>query len=194
MDSAAADWFAIDFKDSAWITAQTGRTTPARPIAGFPAQPPLPLFAAAPGAIDTAHPAPQPTPSTLNPTFFRRTLSLSVQPRSGALYLSAEGAVSAFINGRPLSSDSGTKVTANVAMWDLTGKFKTGKNVLAIKLAPQATNAAVYPLLQLKIGHTEYAAKPPLCDKPLPSEQVRADAYEFPFIKNFDREKGASKQ
>jgi TolA-binding protein len=179
-DSTAADWYALDFKDSAWTAAKVGGNPPAPGSSGFPGKPPLPLFAA-----DSSPGAPQ---------FFRRTFSLSGAPSAAALFLTADGTPYPFVNGQPLPIDSAAAAgaAAKAISWDLAGKLKNGKNVIAIKVAPKNAAATLSPLLQLKLVHTEYSAKPPATDAPLPSDQVRADVYKFPPLKNFDHAQGAT--
>ena len=194
-DSTSPDWRALEYSDSAWLSAQTGPSAPPGQLAGFPAATPLPLHTAAVVGADSARASATTSAPTAGRTaFFRRTLTLAGPPRGGTLYLAAAGALSASANGQLLLPDS-TSALAKVTTWDLAGKLKPGKNVVAIKLsAPPGDAGNVYPLIVVKVAHTEYAAKPPLAEKPLPSEAVRPDVYKFPYINNFDLEKGASKQ
>jgi TolA-binding protein len=193
-DSLSANWHALDYNDSAWRAAQMPLQGAAvGTIAGFPAKTPQPLYAAA-RAPDSAHAAAPGAPASDPPAFFRRTLTLTSLPRAASLYLAAAGTFSAYVNGQPLAADSGTAL-AKVTMWDLMGKLKAGKNIIAVSVASaSAAQVLLYPLIEMKVAHTEYAAKPPLADKPLTSEQVRPDTYKFPLIKNFDIDKGASKR
>jgi hypothetical protein len=114
-------------------------------------------------------------------------------PEAARFYLSG-GTVAAQLNGMPLPADSGTAL-GKVVMWDLIGKLRAGKNVLAIQAAmPQTPPAAVYPLIELKISTQVYFAKPPGSAAPLPPEQVRQDVYQFPYIKNFSQDQGGVKK
>jgi hypothetical protein len=178
---SAAGWSSLDFNDSAWTPAEAAKGVPVK-MAGFPSQTPAPLAVKGDGATNGSA------------SFFRRTFTVAEMPNAARFYLSASGPATAHINGTPLPADSATTL-GKVTLWDLMGRLRAGKNVVAVKAAaPAAAPAAVYPLIELKIAMQIYFAKPPGSDTPLPPEQVRQDVYRFPYIKNFSPEQGGTKK
>ena len=119
----------------------TARKAPAV-VAGFPSETPAPLcFAAAYSAAG----------QTGKPVFFRRIIIMNDTPRNARFYLFSTGVSSVFINGKPLPADSGT-LLAKVTVWNITGKLRKNKNLVAIKVsAPAPVAGAVYPLFVLKL-------------------------------------------
>jgi TolA-binding protein len=172
---SAPGWTSLDYSDSGWSAAQTAKGVPDA-VTGFPVKTPTALATAAGAQV----------------SFFRRTFTLNDTPRAARFYCFGTGTPVIFINNHLLAADSGAAL-GQVAMWDLVGKLRFGKNVLAIRMGA-AGQGALYPLIEFTVPTRLYVPRPPGADKPLTAEQVRPDVYQFPFIKNFSPETNAGKQ
>jgi hypothetical protein len=126
---------------------------------------------------------------------FRRVFTLADTPRAARFYCFGTGALMVSINGLSLAADSGTAL-GKVTMWDLTGKVRRGKNVMAVRMgAPlQAGQNTLSPLIEVTLPTRLYVPRPPGADTPMTAEEIRPDVYQFPFIRNFSPEAGAQKQ
>ncbi|MBN2035533.1 MAG: tetratricopeptide repeat protein [Chitinispirillaceae bacterium] len=172
------NWFAPDFNDSAWRNV---RSADAPPPKGFPTGPPEPII------YDGSLPAEAPSLRTF---YFRRTLSLASMPRAATLHLHSTGALKVMLNGVALAPEAKTSPSP-ITTYNMFDAIRSGKNVLGIKLSPSGSSQGVlFPLISVTLASQVFVAKPPGGEKVLLPEEIRADVYEFPFIKNFSQETG----
>lgn len=182
---SSADWFSPAYNDSGWSPAKETAGA-AGAIAGFPSKTPLPMRYATGDSSETG-------PGKGLPCFFRRTFIVTDTPNNAVLYVFTPGVAAVFINGKSLSEDSG-RPPATAISWNVTDKMKSGKNLIALSAGAGALDSGnVYAcaLLELKLKRKTYGARPPGAESNLPPQEVRADVYQFPPIKNFTLETGA---
>ena len=177
---STAGWSSFDFVDTSWSKAQKNPLVDTSGISGFPSDPPLPMW------LGTGH---QDNAAEYKPykrVYFRRTFTTSDMPHSAILHVAAKGSVEIFLNGHLLAVDTTSGLAKSAHSWDLMGKIRNGKNVLAVKVeSKNDTDYGFYPLVVMNIGTQIPLPKPPGSKKPLLPEEVKIDTYKFPYIKNF---------
>lgn len=175
---SAEDWTKLDFNDRSWHKVRKGITTPGVAVAGFPGKIPVPMWYGTAGGkdYDPAH-----------RLFFRRTFYNRATPHEADLYVAATGHFDVYLNGAPLpDNDTVRGQWTEARQWDLLGKLRNGKNVLAIRARAAADTAfGVFPFVRLMVAKAEYLPQPPGFDQPFSREVVAEGTYQFPFIKNF---------
>lgn len=183
------NWEKIDLSDTAWEKAQKAIYNDSVGINGFPGKTPLPMWLGSgnPAVKESYHPEKKVT--------FRRTFTTTETPDSALFFFASKGPAVVFINGELLMSDTSASMGFEARSWDLLGKIRKGKNVIAIQAESRSNDDnGIFPLLLMSIRTTVSVPKPPDYEEPLSSEQVTEDVYKFPFIKNFSPEQKEAKQ
>ncbi len=173
--STAAEhgWEALDFIDTAWISAQQSNFPDSAVIDSFPEPAPTPMRAGGQVAEEAR-------------AYFRRTFYLTQSPHDATLYLWASDSACAYLNGNRLTSDSAALAPGRIFLKDLKGQMRQGKNVLALKVSGNAASAgAVAPLLSIRINAVDYVPVFPGTDDPVDKQVVAEGQWTFPEIKNF---------
>jgi TolA-binding protein len=176
MTDTAPGWLTPEFNDSTWRNA---REAPPRRVQGFGALTPSPI------TLDGALPTAATAESAI---YFRRTVALQEIPYAATLLLDVSGSPLVFLNGASTAPDS-ISSAAKIGTWNLSGKLRTGKNALAIKLMIKGTEPGVLnALLIIRIARQTFVAQVPGQDQPLSDASIQPDVYKFPIIKNFTLE------
>lgn len=178
------NWQGFDTSDSTWAKAQKAFFSEKPLVTGFPGNnAPLPMWLGSGNPEDSVNYKP------FKEVFFRRSFTIAETPHSATLYLSSGGPVEVYFNGDLLARDTSLTLAAKALSWDLMGKIRKGKNVIAIRaISRDETSNGVFPLLLMSVGTKVSLPKPPGFNKPLAAEEVREDVYKFPSIKNFSPE------
>jgi hypothetical protein len=128
--------------------------------------------------------------------FIRRTFFCYQAPAQAKLYLAAIDQMNLYLNGNLLPQDSAASAVWNKAnQWDLQGKIRAGKNVLALAVKNNIRMAyGVLPYLVYTSITNDYVPQPPGSPTPLDPKQVAEGTYVFPSIKNFPETKAHMKK
>lgn len=177
--SEAPNWYGLEFADSSWNKVHRAVSFVGDSIEGFPETPPDPMWYGTGNPRDTG--SYQPVPEL----FVRRSFYLAEPPRDAQFFLSAFGAVAAYLNEKPLVMDSSSVDGHTVRSWDLAGIVREGKNVLALRVNNSANTYGIRPFVQAQVRATQFLPQPPGMQEPLEPEDVLEGTYKFEYIKNF---------
>jgi hypothetical protein len=173
----AAGWTSLDFKDTAWKPAGKGTLAPGVKIAGFPDSLPHPMWA-------------QVSDAKMPPVYtlaLRRTFYNTDVLKEAHLWISAIDEYHVFLNEKqlvPITPD--TLDWAHAQDWDLLGKLRDGKNVLAVFVRNNIRlGFGCMPYLTYTVAANSYVPQPPGIAAPLDAVKVTEGAWEFPAIDNF---------
>ena len=176
LDSLRTGWNSLDFDDSPWRKVIKGTTPKQVAITGFPAAVPPPMWWRAQGDS-----------SILDSLYLRQAFYFKETPLSATLYATAVDDYTIYFNGTELPQDTGEARPWNRAgQWDLMGKVRAGKNVLAMLVKNRLKiGAGAYVHLETTISSFDFFPATPQNGSPLQSLAVAAGNYLFPVIKNF---------
>lgn len=170
------NWETLDFDDKGWNKATKEEIGKSITISGFPEKVPVGMWY----KQDEQN-------EKVNRVFFRRTFYIQEPPLKTVLYLVAIDDYSVSLNGKMLVRDSVSVIKWNKAdFWDLAGKMRQGKNVLAIEAINNIRSGyGVFPLIVMKVPLNEYLPRFPGAKDVVDKKLVSEDTYSFPYIKNF---------
>ncbi len=174
------NWYSLDYNDREWHKAGKETAPPSVSITGFPDKIPTGMW---------YKNSDQSTP--VRRAFFRRTFYLKEPPHEAKLYLTAIDTYEVYMNGDKLTTDSSATPQWNSAYaWDLKGKLRQGKNVLAVDVSNNGKpHFGLFPYLALTVTTYSFLPKFPNTDTPLDRKTVSEDVWVFPRIHNFSLEK-----
>ena len=189
-DDSVAEWNSLDFNDQTWYPAQKGQPPKNVEITGFPGGPPTGMWYGEGNARVEASYKPAPR------LFLRRTFYCYQTPPKAKLYLAAIDQADVYLNGALLPSDTAASAIWNKAhAWDLQGKMRAGKNVIALAGKNNIKMGyGVYANMMYTAMADEYVPQPPGSLAPLEIKSVAQGVYVFPTIKNFLEKNGPAKK
>jgi hypothetical protein len=189
-DDSVSQWNMLEFNDQTWYPAQKGLPPKNIEIAGFPKSVPIGMWYGEgdPRSVETYKPAQR--------IFMRRSFYCYQAPPKAKLYLAAIDQVDAYLNGALLPPDTSTSALWNKAhVWDLQGKMRSGKNVIALTVKNNIKMGyGVYANMVYTATADEYVPQPPGSPAPLEIKSVAQGVYVFPVIKNFLEKTGPVKK
>ncbi len=171
-------WREMEFDDSGWDTADKSTISDSIALIGFPNDLKInPMW---------YYPDSNQVPSRV---YFRRVFYLPEPPLSARLYVAANTFSSVYLNGKQLPKDtSATPVWYQSRSWDLTGKLRQGKNVLALEVINYAQeDYAAIPYMEVKISQKSYLPQLPGTQTTIPKEKTDEGVWIFPEIPNFSQ-------
>ncbi|MBD3392158.1 MAG: tetratricopeptide repeat protein [Chitinivibrionales bacterium] len=175
-------WHGLDFADAAWHKVRKSALPDTVDVSGFPAKIPTPMWLYRGDSETSAATA---FPSLL---YFRRVFYVTEPPHEAKLFLASDGEFSLFLNGDSLASaHDSAGVRAAARQWDLAGKLRQGKNVLAARVAHHRPGRpiGIMPYLSLTVTVYEYLPVFPGTDIPMERKLVSEGSWVFPYIKNY---------
>ncbi len=178
---SVAKWYEFEFNDSSWSPVHMTKSFSLDTQTVFPGSPPPSMWwgEGSPDQNQTYQPSAK--------LFLRRTFTVPQMPHESQLYFAGNGIFTIYINGVLLTIDSSKTSPVPVRKYDLMGKVRSGKNVIAIKTeSVQADLYGIKPMILFTIGTNLSHPKPPGYSTPLSLEEVRIDKYTFPLINNFE--------
>jgi hypothetical protein len=189
-NDSLSGWNALECIDQAWYPAQRAPSPKNIEITGFPKDVPRAMW------YGDGNPQSEQTYKPAQKLFLRRTFYCSQAPPRAVLYLMAIDQVDAYLNGILLPRDSAMSASWNKAcMWDLQGKIRSGKNVIALAVKNNIKMAyGVFPYLVYTSTTNDYLPQPPGSPAPLDTKLVAEGTYVFPSIRNFPETKAHMKK
>ncbi|MBN1600802.1 MAG: tetratricopeptide repeat protein [Chitinispirillaceae bacterium] len=177
---SVASWADFECNDSAWMQAHFTSEIMLDTSNTFSGSVPSTMWwgDGDPGQTSHYHPAEK--------LFFRRTFTVPAMPHESKLIFAGCGIYTIYLNGNLIGSDSSKTTPIPVKNYDLMGKVRSGKNIIAIKISSSGEQYGIKPLILYTTGAKTSYPKPPGYDKPLSLEEVRFDKYVFPKIANFE--------
>jgi TolA-binding protein len=170
-------WYSLEFNDQNWIKASEEELFDIDSITGFPDKPPAPIWCKYDG-------------QKAGQASFRRVFYISEPPHSATLTLAAINKYTVYLNENRLPNDKDSQKWNNAQSWDLSGKLRKGKNVLAIYVTNDTViGYGLYPYLSFTITDYDYLPKFPGAEEILDKKDITEDTYMFPGIKNFSMNK-----
>jgi hypothetical protein len=180
-------WNELEYNDSKWYKVRKMPLPETVKVTGFPGEVPVPMWLYKGETEDEGSVT---RPSCL---YFRRTFYVTETPHEAELFATAVSDFSAFLNGSPLqdTADS-TSDWHRARKWNLVGKLRHGKNVLAARVwaASDAGPCGLMPYLSLTVTAYDYLPVFPGTDVPLDPSIVKEGNWVFPYIKNFSPDAG----
>jgi len=116
--------------------------------------------------------------------YFRRIFQVS-SPCSTEFYISAQGKISVFINGKEISSDTVEKGNEKISRWEIKDEIKNGENILLIVVNKNISDISIYPVLYVWEKRKLMVPRPPEEEKNWTFESGMAGIYKYPYLKNF---------
>jgi TolA-binding protein len=187
---SAPGWAGADFADDAWHTAHKSYLVKNIVFDGFGKSTPDGMWFGSGNPKDTAGYAPE------NQLYFRRVFYSKGSAQEPRLRVAAIDSYAVCLNGQALPVDS-TQMSSwrKVRIWDLAGKLRDGKNVLAISVRNSShAGYGVFPVLSMKTTEYEYIPQPPGSDSPLDPKEIADGSFKFFFIKNFSEDAKETKK
>lgn len=179
---SSANWMGMDYDDDEWLKVAKTTFPDSVGITGFPGQTPPPMWY----KTDTGVPHE-------GSVFFRRKFYVTQAPHKAELSLAAAEHFQVFFNGDTLTTESLLPMPWHMASsWDLVGKLRQGKNILAVRVWGDGSAKGLLPHLRISVTAYDYLPQFPGTDAPVAIEQLSEDTYAFPFIKNFSPGPGRS--
>jgi tetratricopeptide (TPR) repeat protein len=178
---SAPGWNTLEYDDGAWHSAHRGRMPKTPEMTGFPAIVPAPLW------YGEGDPKMSQTYKPAQKLFIRRAFYCPQVPQNAVLYCAGIDKYEAYLNGNRLAPDTTLSAVWNQAKkWDLTGKMREGKNVLAL-WAQNTINVGygVFPYLTYSAAGADYLAQPPGAAAAMDPALIAEGKFAFPEIKNF---------
>jgi TolA-binding protein len=176
----AVNWFGLEFNDTAWKQVHKVKQPEAVTLAGFPDKvPPAMWFGAGAPA------SPQYVPATH--LAFRRVFYNYDMLKDAKLWLVGIDEYNVYLNEKPLMPAAGdTADWTKAKQWDLIGKLRDGKNVLAVFVRNNIRMGyGLLPLLSYTVSTNAFLPQPPQSTTPLDPRLVAEGVYQFPAITNF---------
>jgi tetratricopeptide (TPR) repeat protein len=172
-------WQKLEFNDDGWQAVKKETLPQQLALKGFPEKDPVGMWQTA--ADQTAK---------ADHLLFRRTFYLNEPPHDAMIYVAAADTFSAYINGDPLvRPDSVHAAWTTTRGWNLKGKIRQGKNVIAIDVTNRFKKAyGLYASVTLTVTANQFLPKFPFTDDPVDKEIVSEEQWVFPRISNFTLE------
>ncbi len=175
------NWFGLEFPDSGFKQVHKGSLGQAIAISGFPDNKvPTPMWWGE-GAVGSASylPAQQ--------CVFRRMFFNYDLLKDATLWFAAVDDYKVFCNEKQLIVDEkDTTDWTKAKKWNLMGKLREGKNVLAVYVKNNIKlGNGCMPYLSYSVVTSMYVPQPPKATAPLDPKQVSEGIYQFPTIANF---------
>jgi TolA-binding protein len=175
----AAGWIGIEFNDEKWSIAHKVAATQAVADANFPVKRPPPMWF---GEGDPKSAGYKPAPVVS----FRRVFYNNEMLKEAQLWVAALGECGVFLNEKRLTTSTDAVDWTKGQKWDLMGKLREGKNVLAVYVNAAGLGAyGLMPYCSYTVLANDFLPQPPGCAAPLDPRQVSESAYVFPVITNF---------
>jgi tetratricopeptide (TPR) repeat protein len=177
---SAPGWTALEFNDEKWAVAHKTTASAAAIMTNFPFKSQAPMWF---GEGDPKSAGYKPAPSSC----FRRVFFNYDMLKDGQLWVAGMEEYAVFLNEKQLVPAPGDSADWTKAKnWDLMGKLRDGKNVLALRAtANTKAGYGVMPYCTYTVSTNEYLPQPPGSTTPLDPKQVAEGAYAFPAIANF---------
>jgi TolA-binding protein len=175
-----ANWFGLEFSDTAWKQVQKMKQQPAAVLSGFPDKvPPAMWFG------DDSPNSPQYAPASQ--LAFRCVFYNYDLLKDAKLWILGIDQYSVYFNEKALVPKAGDSLDWTKAKtWDLMGRMREGKNVLAVYVKNNIRMGyGLMPLLSYTVSTSEFLPQPPQSTMPLDLRQTAEGAYQFPVITNF---------
>ena len=178
---SAIGWISMEFNDQTWQSGQKGKTPGNLDISGFPGKAPFPLW------YGEGDPKSQQNYKPVQRLFLRRTFNCPQVPQKATLYCAAIDQFDLYLNGALLPQDTSSKDTwYHAQQWNLVGKLREGKNVIALFVRNGFTMGyGAFPYLSYSINGYEYVPQLPGALAPMDPKLASEKVYNFPAIKNF---------
>jgi hypothetical protein len=172
-------WYSLEFDDKNWENASKHIINKELSITGFPENVPQSMWIK--GGDQSRNPL---------RVFFRRTFYSDESPDSATLFLTAIDSFDVYLNNEKLVLNPDSIFQWNrVQSWDLLGKIRPGKNVLAVVVINKSQiEYGLFPVLLLKITKNDYLPSFPNTEEILDKKRISEESYTFPYIKNFSIE------
>jgi len=177
----SGNWFGLEFVDTAYKQVQKSSLGQAITISGFPDNKvPTPMWWGE-GSVGSANYVPA------KQCVFRRMFFNYDMLKEATLWFAAVDDYTVYCNEKQLVVDAkDTSDWTKAKKWDLIGKLREGKNVLAIYVKNNIKlGFGCMPSLTYSVLTNAYVPKPPQSTVPLDPKQVSEGAYQFPVIANF---------
>lgn len=173
----APGWTGLEFNDEKWSGAHKVTLPSSVAITGFPAKVPATMWF---GEGDPKSSAYKPAYSVC----FRRVFYNYDALREGQLWLAGIDECNVFVNEKALPPDTSDWTKAK--KWDLMGKLRDGKNVLAVRVKNNIRlGFGFMPYCTYAVSTNEFLPQPPGSASPLDPKLVAEGAYSFPTVANF---------
>ena len=176
----AAGWTGLEFSDEKWSGVQKVNLPATLGIAGFPASVPAAMWL---GEGDPKSAAYKPAGAVC----FRRVFYNYDLLKNAQLWLVGIDECTVFLNEKPLTVAPGdTLEWTKAKKWDLMGKLRDGKNVLAVYVKNNIRMGFGFmPYCTYTVSTNDFLPQPPGSTEPLDPKLVAEGAYAFPAIANF---------
>jgi TolA-binding protein len=174
-------WNSIDFNDQSWRIVQRVNQDKSVSFGGFPSTVPAGIWYGDgdPKSIQNYKPAGR--------IFVRRTFYNKQTAINALLYAATQGQMEIFFNGFKLTADtSQALISGNAVPFNLSGKMREGKNVIALCVFSGNGNLyGIYPYITYTTTGYDYLPQPPGFTEPLTASVAAEGNYVFPAMKNF---------
>jgi tetratricopeptide (TPR) repeat protein len=179
---SAAGWNTIEFNDQTWHSAHKGKSPETIEISGFADKAPAPLW------FGDGNPQSAQDYKPAQRLFARRTFYCPQVPLKAVLQCAAIDQFDVYLNGALLSPGAGAGAEWFKAQeWNLMGKIREGKNVIAIVAINNiGLGCGIFPLLKYSVIGYDYMPQLPGAASPMDPKLVAGNVYSFPIIKNFE--------
>jgi tetratricopeptide (TPR) repeat protein len=176
----ATNWFGLEFNDTAWKQVHKMKQQPAAALSGFPDKVPSAMWFG-----DNVPTSPQYVPA--QHLAFRRVFYNYDALREARLWLLGIDEYAVYFNEKPLLPEAGDTLDWTKAKtWNLMGRMREGKNVLAVYVKNNIRMGyGLMPQLSYTVSANEFLPQPPQAASPLDPKQVAEGVYQFPAITNF---------
>lgn len=177
---SSAGWYTLEFNDQKWRKVSKEQPIKSVSLSGFPDKEPLPMWYKSKNRD-----------SKTDKAFFRRVFYTNEPPHGATLTLTAINSFTVYLNGHQLSNDTSSQQQWTEARtWDLTGKLRKGKNILAVYVRNNTTlGYGLYPYLAYTVTDYDYLPKFPGMEDIIDKKEISEDTYVFPTIQNFTLKK-----
>ncbi len=185
----AAGWTGLEFGDEKWPFAQKVNQPSNIAASGFPAQAPAAMWF---GEGDPKSAAYKPAGNVC----FRRVFYNYDALKDAHMWLAGVDECAVWLNGKMLSPSPGDTLDwTKVKTWDLMGKLREGKNVLAVLVRNNIRMGFGFmPYCSYTVSATDFVPQPPGATEPLDPKLVAENTFVFPAIPNFPVPSGAAKK
>jgi hypothetical protein len=173
----APGWTGLEFNDEKWSGAHKVTLPSTIAIAGFPGKVPTTMWF---GEGDPKSSVYKPATAVC----FRRVFYNYDVLRAGQLWLAGIDECNVSVNEKALPPDTSDWTKAK--KWDLMGKLRDGKNVLAVRVKNNIRlGFGFMPYCTYTVSTNEFLPQPPGSAQPLDPKVVAEGVYSFPAVANF---------
>jgi hypothetical protein len=175
------NWYGMEFGDTTWTHAQKVNLPATVAMTGFPDKKAPAAMWFGDGAVGSAQYAPAPHLA------FRRVFYNYDPLKEAILWLAGIDEYTVFLNEKPLAPAAGdTADWTKAKQWNLVGKMRDGKNVLAVFVKNNIhMGYGLMPVLSYTVSTYAFLPQAPQTTAPLDPKQVAEGVYQFPAIVNF---------